>query len=318
MMKNLRIGTRGSKLALWQANWVKREINRYDPDISISLVKIKTTGDKILDSPLAKIGGKGLFVKEIEEALLREEIDIAVHSMKDVPAELPEGLIIGVVTKREDPRDVLISRSGESLSELKIGAKIGTTSLRRKAQLLNLRPDFEIFPLRGNLDTRIRKIYTEGLDAIIVAAAGVKRLLLDKNITEYIEPEVSLPAIGQGALAIEIRKYDVETENIIKKLDHLETRIAVYSERAFSKRLGGGCQTPVAAHGKVENSNIILHGMIADVDGSELIKDKISGNKEEYEKLGLELAERMLKNGGSRILEKILGSSNRDKPWSLL
>lgn len=316
-MKNLRIGTRGSKLALWQANWIRREINRYDPDISNSLVKIKTTGDKILDSPLAKIGGKGLFVKEIEEALLRQEIDIAVHSMKDVPAELPEGLIIGVVTKREDPRDVLISRNGELLSKLKIGAKIGTASLRRRAQLLNLRPDFEIFPLRGNLDTRIRKIYTENLDGIIVAAAGVKRLLLEENITEYIEPEVLMPAIGQGALAIELRKYDVETENIIKRLDHTETRIAVYSERAFLKRLEGGCQTPIAAYGKVQDYHLVLHGMIADVDGSELIKDKISGNKEEYERLGVELAERMLEKGGSRILEKILGSSNTDDSLSL-
>lgn len=315
-MKELRIGTRGSKLALWQANWIKREINKFHPDISVSLVKIKTTGDKILDAPLAKIGGKGLFVKEIEEALLRKDIDLAVHSMKDVPAELPEGLVIGVVTEREDARDVLISRDDQSLKDLKIGARIGTTSLRRKSQLLNLRPDFEIFPLRGNLDTRIKKIYAEGLDGIIVAAAGVKRLLLEENITEYIEPEVSLPAIGQGALAIEIRQEDMGTGDTIKRLEHPETRVAVYAERAFLKRLEGGCQTPIAAHGIVNDRNLTLTGMIADIDGSEIVRDKITGDISKNEELGVQLAEILLDKGGKRILEKILTSGDSDEPMA--
>jgi len=316
-MKNLTIGTRGSKLALWQASWIKREVNRLYPDIPVSFLKIKTTGDKILDSPLARIGGKGLFVKEIEEALLRKEIDLAVHSMKDVPALLPDGLIIGAVTKREDARDVLISRDGLGLKELKIGARIGTTSLRRGAQLLGFRPDLKIFPLRGNLDTRIKKIYTEGLDAIVVAAAGVKRLLLEENITEYIDPRIMLPAIGQGALAIEIREDDQETRDIVKRLEHTETRFAVYAERAFLKRLEGGCQTPIAAYGTVENGRLMLTGVIADIDGAEIIRDSISGDVGEYEYLGVELAESLLDRGGKSILEKILGSDENDNPPSL-
>jgi hydroxymethylbilane synthase len=310
-MKNLRIGTRGSKLALWQTNWIKRELDKLYPDISISIVKIKTTGDKILDSPLAKIGGKGLFVKEIEEALLRQDIDLAVHSMKDVPADLPEELMIGAATKREDPRDVLISRDGAGIKDLKIGATIGTTSLRRKAQMLHLRPDFVIASLRGNLDTRIKKIYTEGLDGIVVAAAGVKRLCLEENITEYIDPQISIPAIGQGALAIEIRKGDDEVEEMIKKLDHKESHTAVFAERAFLKRLEGGCQTPIAAHGIINEDDIVLYGMIADVEGSEIIRDQITGKGEDGETLGVELAERLLKSGGSRILEEIYKAGNQ-------
>ena len=212
MPSELKIGTRGSQLALFQANWVKDRLVQAHPDLQVTLIKIKTTGDKIQDAPLAKIGGKGLFVKEIEEALLQKRIDLAVHSIKDVPTEFPEGLHLSVITKREDPRDVLISKDGKPLKDLPKGAKIGTSSLRRQAQLLHFRSDFELIPLRGNLDTRLKKLKTMNLDAIVLALAGVKRLGFDEKITEIIPPEVSLPAIGQGALGIETRMADQEVE----------------------------------------------------------------------------------------------------------
>jgi len=230
---NIKIGTRGSKLALWQANWIKTELNKNTPSLLIEIVVIKTKGDKILDVPLAKVGGKGLFVKEIEEALLDRRIDLAVHSMKDMPADLPEGLCIGPVPKREIPADVLISKNGLRLSELEPQARIGTSSLRRASQIKHAKPGFIILPLRGNLDTRLKKLETDDLDAIVLAAAGVKRLNLEKRITEYIDYDIMLPAVGQGALCIEIRKDDPEIEKIISKLNHPETRAIVMGERAF-------------------------------------------------------------------------------------
>ena len=236
MRKEIRIGTRASALALWQAEWVKSELEKKYPGMTVSLTKIKTTGDKILDVPLSKVGGKGLFVKEIEEAMLRSEIDIAVHSMKDVPTFFPDGLHLGCITKREDARDALLSRNKVKFKDLPKGANIGTSSLRRQTQIMNIRPDFVIHQLRGNVDTRLRKLKEGQYDAIILAAAGVKRLGLAENVTEYLDPEVSLPAIGQGALGIECRVDDRELNDLIAFFNHAESRVCVTGERALLRQ----------------------------------------------------------------------------------
>ena len=255
--KKVVIGTRGSKLALWQAEWVKSELIKLNPDLTIELNKIKTTGDKILDVPLAKVGGKGLFVKEIEEALLRGEADLAVHSMKDVPTDFPKGLYLAVICKREDPRDAFIApmQNGkfkiQNFKNLPHGATIGTSSLRRSSQLLSIRPDLKIMQLRGNLDTRLRKLDEGQFDAIILAAAGVKRLGWANRITETIEPSISLPAIGQGAVGIECRIDDEFINKLIAPLNHNETSVCVRAERACLKKLEGGCQVPIAAHARI-------------------------------------------------------------------
>jgi hydroxymethylbilane synthase len=302
---NIKIGTRGSKLALWQANWIKTELNKNTPTFSIEIVVIKTKGDKILDVPLAKVGGKGLFVKEIEDALLDGRIDIAVHSMKDMPADLPEGLCIGPVPKRENPADVLISKNGFLLSELEPQARIGTSSLRRASQIKHAKPDFIILPLRGNLDTRIKKLETGDLDAIILAAAGVKRLNLERRITEYLDYDIMLPAVGQGALCIEIRKHDLEIEKIVSNLNHPETRAVIMGERAFLRTLGGSCQVPVAAYGEINKNSFTLRGLVADIDGKIIIKEIITGPENSSESLGIELAQRLLSMGADKILEKL-------------
>ncbi len=302
---NIKIGTRGSKLALWQANWIKTELNKNTPTFSIEIVIIKTKGDKILDVPLAKVGGKGLFVKEIEEALLDGRIDLAVHSMKDMPADLPEDLCIGPVPKRENPADVLISKNGFLLSELEPQARIGTSSLRRASQIKHAKPDFIILPLRGNLDTRIKKLETGDLDAIVLAAAGVKRLNLERRITEYLDYDIMLPAVGQGALCIEIRKHDLEIEKIVSKLNHPETRAVVMGERAFLRTLGGSCQVPVAAYGEINKNSFTLSGLVADIDGKIIIKDTITGPEDSSESLGIMLAQRLLLMGADKILEKL-------------
>ena len=301
----IKIGTRGSKLALWQANWIKAELNKNIPSLIIKIVVIKTKGDKILDVPLAKVGGKGLFVKEIEEALLDGRIDIAVHSMKDMPADLPEGLCIGPVPERENPADVLISRNGLLLSELKPQARIGTSSLRRASQIKHARPDFIILPLRGNLDTRLKKLETGDLDAIVLAAAGIKRLNLEKKITEYLDCDIMLPAVGQGALCIENTKNDLEIEKIISKLNHPVTRTIVMGERAFLRTLGGSCQVPVAAYGQINESGFTLRGLVGDIDGKIIIKDTVTGPEDSYESLGIKLARRLLSMGADKILKKL-------------
>ena len=301
----IKIGTRGSKLALWQANWVKSALEEKHPLHVVELVIIKTKGDKILDVPLAKIGGKGLFVKEIEEALISGRIDLAVHSMKDMPAIIPKGLCIGAIPERESPEDILISKSGALFSELKPGARIGTSSLRRGAQLLHARPDIYVLPLRGNLETRIRKLETENLDAIILAAAGVKRLGFEDRITEYLTEDVMLPAVGQGALCIEIREDDPIISSIISGLDHYETRATVLGERAFLNRLEGGCQVPIAAHGKIDNNLFTLTGLVADVAGATVIKETISGPVESSEAIGIKLGDRLLSLGAGEILETV-------------
>ncbi len=303
--KKLVIGTRGSQLALWQANHVKSVLESKFPDLSVELSIIKTKGDKIQDVPLAKVGGKGLFVKEIEEALLDRRIDIAVHSMKDMPAKIPEGLCIGAVPERESPVDVLISKDGAPFSKLKKGAKIGTSSLRRGAQLKHARPDVEIVPLRGNLDTRLKKLETEDLDAIVLAAAGVKRLGLEEKITEYIDESVMLPAVGQGALCIEIRENDPDAGPVIAALDDDSTHKVVAGERAFLHRLEGGCQVPIAAHGRLNGDTLELKGLVADVDGSVVFRETVSGPASAAEKLGVKLAERLLNKGAGPILDTL-------------
>lgn len=306
MRKEIRIGTRGSALALWQANWVKSELEKRYPGMTVTLTKIKTTGDKILDVPLAKVGGKGLFTKEIEEALLRKDVDIAVHSMKDVPTEFPEGLHLSCITEREDVRDALIS-NGVTLKELKEGAVIGTSSLRRQTQLCHYRPDLKMEMLRGNVETRIRKMKEGEFDAVILAAAGVKRLGLTENVTEYISEEISIPAIGQGALGIECSIEDKEINELISFFNHYETSVAVRAERALLKRLEGGCQVPIAGHATVKDGRITLKGLVGSVDGKRIVKDTIEGDAKDYERLGTEMGERLLSNGAREILEEVYG-----------
>ncbi|MBI3811797.1 MAG: hydroxymethylbilane synthase [Nitrospirae bacterium] len=306
MSQPLIIGTRGSALALCQAHMIKEELEAALPDLEIRLKKIKTTGDKITDVPLARVGGKGLFVKEIEEALFRNEIGLAVHSMKDVPTFLPEGLHLAAITRREDPRDVMISRNGKHLLDLPRGARIGTSSLRRQSQIKHLRPDFEIIPLRGNLDTRIKKLGREGLDAIVLAAAGLRRLGLEDRITEYLDPEICLPAIGQGALGLECRVADGQVNPMLAGFNHPATSRCVRAERALLKRLEGGCQVPIAAYAQIrDEERLVLEGLVASVDGTRLIRDGTAGDPEQPEALGLELAERLLAQGADDILKEI-------------
>jgi len=305
LKKQLRIGTRGSQLALWQANWVKEKLVRKNSDLDIEIVRIRTTGDKILDVPLAKVGGKGLFVKEIETALLDNSVDLAVHSMKDVPTLLPEGLEIAAVTERKDPRDVIISREGKTLAQLPEGARIGTSSLRRQAQLSGYRPDLVMEPLRGNINTRLQKLRDGQYDAIVLAYAGVKRLGWEGEVTQILDTDIMLPAIGQGALGIESREDDPGTLELILFLNHPETSICVRAERAFLRRLEGGCQVPIAAYATVDNSTVTLTGLVAGLDGEKRIRMELRSDEASAEEAGLELAEQVLDSGGREILEEI-------------
>ncbi len=309
MPYELKIGTRGSQLALFQANWVKDQLVQTHPGLKVTLIKIKTTGDKIQDAPLAKIGGKGLFVKEIEEALIQKRIDLAVHSIKDVPTEFPQGLHLSVITKREDPRDVFISRSGKTLKDLPQNAKIGTSSLRRQAQILHFRSDFEMIPLRGNLDTRLKKLKTMNLDGIVLALAGVKRLGLEERITEIIPTDISLPAIGQGALGIETRLNDKMVEEQIQFLNDKDSWIAVSAERAFLKKLEGGCQVPIAAFARAVGTTLQIDGLVGTIDGKRLIGHRMEGPIEKAESLGIELAEILLGKGAKEILDEVYQKS---------
>ncbi|MBI5102636.1 MAG: hydroxymethylbilane synthase [Nitrospirae bacterium] len=315
MKGKLIIGTRASKLALWQAEWVKSELQRANPGLAVELNKIKTTGDKILDVPLAQVGGKGLFVKEIEEALLANEADIAVHSMKDVPTEFPEGLHLAVICKREDPRDAFITRKDDNgftiknFSSLLRGASVGTSSLRRSCQLLSKRPDLKIQQLRGNLDTRLRKLDDGQFDAIILAAAGVKRLGWADRITELIQPDVSLPAIGQGAIGIECRQKDERINKLIAFLNDTDTSICVRAERACLKKLEGGCQVPIAAYARIVDGRIVIDGLVGSVTGDRIIKAHLEGNTGDAEKLGIKLAEALLEQGAEKILAEVYGKN---------
>lgn len=319
-MKRTRIviGTRGSKLALWQSEWVKEELLKLNPELQIELKKIKTTGDKILDVPLAKVGGKGLFVKEIEEALLRREVDLAVHSMKDVPTVLPKGLHLAAICKREDPRDAFISpveNSGfkfQSFKDLPPGARIGTSSLRRACQLLSIRQDLEILQLRGNLDTRFRKLDEGQFDGMILAVAGVKRLGWEQRITEILPVEISLPAIGQGAIGIECRIDDEFINRLVQPLNDYKTSIEVIAERAFLKKLEGGCQVPIAAHARLLDGKIVMDGLVGSLKGERLIRGHLEESlpQDKYsielaERLGRALAEDLLDRGAKEILDEI-------------
>jgi hydroxymethylbilane synthase len=300
------IGSRGSQLALWQANWVKSELERLHSNTDIDIRIIATSGDKIQDVPLAKIGGKGLFVKEIEEALLANEIDLAVHSMKDVPIELPSELGISVITKRENPLDALISKNGEKLADLPQGVTIGTSSLRRSSQLLKYRDDFKIYPLRGNVDTRLRKVEEGKYDAILLASAGLNRLGLANRITEEISHDILLPAMGQGALGIETRLDDTMIYDFISTLNHEQTHYAVSAERALVGRLDGGCQVPIGAYARIEKGLITLKGLVASLDGEVIYKLENVGPVDDAINIGQELGSKLLKMGANEILEKLI------------
>ncbi len=301
------IGTRGSALALAQSEWVAAAIQSVVPGITLRLERIRTAGDRLSDAPLGPAGGKGLFVKEIEEALLDGRVDLAVHSLKDVPAELPAGLTLGVFPRREDPRDVLVSRTGATLDALPEGAAVGTGSLRRQAQLLDHRPDLKVVPLRGNVDTRLRKLDAGEVDAIVLAAAGLRRLGLETRITEFLPPTRMLPAIGQGALAIELRERDLAGDlgAIVVPLDHAETRAAVLAERAFLRRLGGDCQTPVAAHAGIAAGRLDLRAVVASPDGVRVVRGEMNGDAARGEALGAALAEDLLARGARAILDAL-------------
>ena len=300
-----KIGTRGSKLALAQSEWIKKKIEGRHTDVQVELVRIKTTGDKILDSPLSKIGGKGLFVKEIEEALLNKHIHMAVHSMKDVPAELPDELMLCAFPERENPRDAFISIEDNSIESLPQGSTVGTSSLRRSAQLLSMRSDLDIIALRGNVDTRLRRLESRDVRAIILAAAGLRRLGLEDRITSIIPSEQVLPAIGQGALGLEVRRDDHNTISLLDFLNHKPTEITVRAERAFLKKLEGGCQVPIAAFAVLNSNTVHLRGMVAELDGSRIIRDEISGEKNQAEEIGIDLAKRLLDAGAGDILSSI-------------
>lgn len=302
------VGTRGSELALWQSKFVKSRLSALFPDLLIELRIIKTTGDKILDSPLSKIGDKGLFTKEIERALVDKTIDLAVHSLKDLPTHLPAGLTIGAITEREDIRDVFIAhpkKNHTKLADLPAGAQIATGSLRRKSQLLQFRSDFRIVDLRGNLNTRMKKLEESDWDGMILACAGVKRLGWESRITEILEPEFMLPAVGQGALALEVRDDDDDIEQFITPLHHDDTARAVAGERSLLRFLEGGCQVPIGTHGRIENGQFVLDAIIASIDGTRVVRGTISGSPHASSHLGEELAMQMMAKGGKEILDEI-------------
>jgi hydroxymethylbilane synthase len=303
--ETVRIATRKSPLAMWQAEHVAAALGRQHPGLSVELVGMSTQGDKILDTPLAKIGGKGLFVKELEQGMLDGHADIAVHSMKDVPIELPEGLHLAVILEREDPRDAFVSNRFERFDDLPEGARIGTSSLRRQSQLADRRPDLQILPLRGNVNTRLRKLDEGNYDAIILAAAGLLRLGFGERIRSKIEPEQSLPAIGQGAIGIECRVDDPRINGLIAGLHHADTATRVQAERAMNHRLQGGCQVPIGGYAVLENDELWMRGLVGTVDGSELIRAEIRGPRTEAETLGRTLADELLDHGGRRILDEL-------------
>ncbi len=305
MSSKLRIATRKSPLALWQAEYVKSRLLEIRPNLEVELVTMSTKGDKILDTPLAKIGGKGLFVKELEARMLEGDCDIAVHSMKDVPMELPDGLFLPVICKREVPLDAFVSSHYEKFEDLPKGARVGTSSLRRKCQLLDMRPDLEILDLRGNVNTRLRKLDEGEFDAIILASAGLIRLDMADRIRSRIEPEVILPAVGQGAVGIECREGDQRVLDLINPLNDHDSSIRVRAERALNHRLEGGCQVPIGSYSILEGDEIYLRGLVGAVDGSEIIRHEIRGSQQEAEALGIEVAEQLLASGAKEILQEL-------------
>ena len=305
VLKTLKIATRQSPLALWQANFVKEQLEKFHPTLSVELVPMVTKGDVILDSPLAKIGGKGLFVKELENALLEKRADIAVHSMKDVPMEFPEGLGLSVICQREDPRDAFVSNTYRSLDELPQGAIVGTSSLRRQCQLKQLRPDLDIRSLRGNVGTRLSKLDNGEYDAIILASAGLIRLGLAERIASFIEVEQSLPAAGQGAVGIECRVDDEEVKALLAPLADATTTTCVLAERAMNTRLQGGCQVPIGGYAIEQNGEVFLRALVGETDGSAIIRAEGKSAVENAEALGVTIAEQLLAQGADKILAKI-------------
>lgn len=304
-MRTIVVGSRKSNLALTQTKWVIKQLEAFGLPYRFEIKEMVTKGDQIVDVMLSKVGGKGLFVKEIQQAMLDEEIDFAVHSMKDMPAVLPAGLMLGCVPKRVDPRDVLIAKDGQTtLDQLPRGSVIGTSSLRRSAQLLKFRPDLKIKWIRGNIDTRIRKLKEEDYDAIILAAAGLERMGWSKEIiTEFLEPEVCLPAVGQGALGIECRANDEELIQLLQRIHHTQTGVAVEAERSFLAKIEGSCQVPVAAYADVEKGQLAMTGLVANPDGTLVIKEKLQGA--EPKALGQELANRLFEQGAREILDQV-------------
>ena len=307
-MSSIRLGTRGSTLAMAQAHWVKQQLEAQHPELAVEIIVIKTSGDRFLDSPIQAMAGKGVFVKEIEDALLQREIDLAVHSMKDLPTELADGLTIAAVPEREDPRDVLVSRAGLTLQSLPPLAKVGTGSLRRKAQLLHYRGDLSLLPIRGNVDTRLRKLDSGELDAIVLAAAGLKRIGRGDRITEFLGAEICLNAVAQGALAIEARS-DHDMRQRLAFMHHEPSHVAVVAERGFLQRLGGGCHVPVGAWATVDGQALNLSGVVADPEGSRLCRGQIDGPSTRAAELGSELAERLIDQGADAILAQLSQNS---------
>lgn len=299
------IGARGSPLALIQANWVLDQLRKKYPTLEVSIKKIKTSGDVRTDHPLSGQGRKGLYTREIENELAAGTINCAVHSMKDVPTELESGFSIGAITERKDPRDVFISEKYEELLDVPKNAKIGTSSLRRMTQLKNLRPDLEVLPLRGNIETRLRKMRTQGLDGILLAAAGVERLGMTKVIREYLKPTVLMPAAGQGALGIEVRSDDEETLRRVNFLNDRDSALTIRAERACVRRLSGGCEVPITAYAEVDGPHIEMMGLVATPDGREILRDQVQGPLKEPEQTGLRLAEALLSQGAQRMIDQI-------------
>ena len=309
MTAPLRIATRTSALALWQANYVKDRLEQLHPGLEVVLVPLVSKGDKILDVPLAKVGGKGLFVKELETALLEGEADIAVHSMKDVPMEFPDGLGLPVICQREDPRDAFVSNTYKRLGDLPEGAVVGTSSLRRQSQLLEQRPDLTIKFLRGNVNTRLAKLDAGDYDAVILAAAGLIRLGFQTRIAEYLMTDVSLPAGGQGAVGIECRTDDTGVRSLIAPLHHALSAQQVTAERAMNRRLEGGCQVPIGCFAIHQNGELYLRGLVASTDGRKILRDEIRGPAADAEALGVTLAERLLAAGADAILAEVYGQA---------
>jgi hydroxymethylbilane synthase len=306
----IRIATRKSQLALWQAEFVGKRLQVCHPGLKYELVTMTTQGDRVLDSPLAKIGGKGLFVKELEQSMLRQESDIAVHSMKDVPVALPEGLHIPVILEREDPRDAFVSNDYATLDALPQGATVGTSSLRRRCQLAELRPDLQIVELRGNVNTRLAKLDQGDYQAIILASAGLKRLGMQERIREILPPQVMLPAIAQGAIGIECRQGDGEVESLLVALDDAKTHTRVLAERAMNARLQGGCQVPIGGYAEIEQGVIVIRGLVGRPDGSEILHGVISGRPADGEELGDVLGQDLLARGADAILKEVYAAND--------
>ncbi|NOX76368.1 MAG: hydroxymethylbilane synthase [Gammaproteobacteria bacterium] len=305
MSQIVRIATRKSPLALWQAEFVRDSLLARNPDLQVELVKMVTQGDKILDTPLAKVGGKGLFVKELEQGMLRGDADIAVHSMKDVPVEFPEGLHLAVICEREDPRDAFVSNDVQSIEDLPKGARVGTSSLRRTCQIRAWRPDLDIRDLRGNVNTRLRKLDDGEYDAIILACAGLIRLGFHDRIRDHLDPAFSLPAIGQGAVGIECRRDDPYINELLAPLNHTKTAICVRAERAMNERLEGGCQVPIAGYAELDGDTLLLRALVGRPDGSEMVRGDIAGQSAEAEHLGTTLANDLLSRGAGEILREV-------------